>query len=116
LQPHKSKIACTFEANSVLTAMRTKNDVTLQEAMQAMLRYYKLEGRYTETRLRAAWDRLMGKTIATYTSEFVVRRHTLYLTILSAPLRQELQFGKDRICTLLNEAMGEECVREIVIR
>ncbi len=81
-----------------------------------MLREYKLEGKYNETRVRALWDRLMGKTIATYTSNLTVRKKTLYLTILSAPLRQELSYAKDKIKTLINEEMGETYIDDVVIR
>lgn len=98
------------------TLQRRKNDVTLQEALQEMLRYYKLEGRYKEMQLRAVWDQVMGKTIATYTADFTVRHQVLYLSILSAPLRQELQYSKERLCTLLNEHMGEPYLKGVIIR
>ena len=33
-----------------------------------------------------------------------------------APLRQELLFQKDRIVQLVNEALGEQVIREVVIK
>jgi Dna[CI] antecedent, DciA len=93
-----------------------KNDYSLREALQAMLREYKLEGKYNETRIRALWDQLMGKTIATYTANLTVRKKILYLTIQSAPLRQELSYAKEKIKTLINTEMGEEYIIDVVIR
>jgi hypothetical protein len=58
----------------------------------------------------------MGKTISTYTSNISVRKNVLYLTILSAPLKQELSYAKDKIKLRLNEELGEEFIREVVIR
>ncbi len=96
--------------------MKKKNDLSLQEAMQAMLQQYRLEPQLKETRVKMLWEKLMGKTISTYTSNIQVRKNVLYLTILSAPLKQELSYGKDKIKSLLNDEIGEEFIKEVVIR
>ncbi|MCC6460342.1 MAG: DUF721 domain-containing protein [Saprospiraceae bacterium] len=96
--------------------MKKKNDISLQEAMQDMLREYRLEPRLNETRVKMLWEKMMGKTISTYTSNIQVRKNILYLTILSAPLKHELSFGKDKIKSLLNDAIGEEYIKDVVIR
>jgi hypothetical protein len=96
--------------------MKKKNDVSLQEAMQDMLRKYRLEPQLNETRVKMLWEKLMGKTISTYTANIKIRKNVLYLTILSAPLKHELSFGKEKIKSLLNDAMGEELIKEVVIR
>lgn len=96
--------------------MKKKNDLSLQEAMQAMLREYRLEPQVNEARVKMLWAKLMGKTISTYTSNITVRKNVLYLTILSAPLKHELSYAKDKIKNLLNEEMGEDYVKEVVIR
>ncbi|MEQ1747022.1 MAG: DUF721 domain-containing protein [Saprospiraceae bacterium] len=96
--------------------MKKKNDISLQEAMQAMIREYRLEPQLNETRVKMLWGKLMGKTISTYTANIHVRKNVLYLTILSAPLKHELSFAKDKIKDLLNEEMGVEFVKDVVIR
>lgn len=96
--------------------MKKKNDISLQEAMQDMLREYRLEPRLNETRVKMLWEKMMGKTISTYTSNIQVRKNVLYLTILSAPLKHELSFGKDKIKALLNDEIGEEFIKDVVIR
>lgn len=93
-----------------------KNDVSLAEALKLLLREYKLQGQLDETHLRGVWEEMMGKTIATYTSSIQVRKNVLYLTILSAPLKHELSFAKEKICRLVNERMGKEYIRDVVIR
>lgn len=96
--------------------MKKHNEQTLAEAMQLMIREYRLGAQLNERRVRSLWPELMGKTIATYTSEIALRKNVLYLTILSAPLKHELSYAKDKICSLLNQALGEEIIREVVIR
>jgi hypothetical protein len=96
--------------------MKKQNDLSLQDAMKSMLREYRLDNQVNETRVKMLWEKLMGKTIATYTSNISVRKNVLYLTILSAPLKQELSYAKEKIRTLINEEVGEEYIKEVVIR
>lgn len=96
--------------------MKKKNDLSLQDAMQDMLKEFRLKPQFDETRVKSLWEKIMGKTVATYTSNISVRKNVLYLTILSAPLKHELSFAKDKIKSRLNEEMGEEYVKEVVIR
>jgi hypothetical protein len=96
--------------------VKKKNDISLQDAMKDMLQEFKLAPQLNETRVKSLWEQLMGKTIATYTSNITVRKNVLYLTILSAPLKQELSYAKEKIRSLINEEMGEDYIREVVIR
>lgn len=96
--------------------MRQKNDYSLAEAMQAMIKEYRLGAQLNEMRVKSLWAALMGKTINTYTSQITVRKGVLYLSILSAPLKHELSFAKDKIRDMLNEELGEEYIKEVVIR
>ncbi|MFN0035874.1 MAG: DUF721 domain-containing protein [Saprospiraceae bacterium] len=96
--------------------MKQKNDLTLAEAMQAMIQEYRLGSQLNEMRVKSLWASLMGKTISTYTSQITVRKNVLYLSILSAPLRHELSYAKDKIRDLLNDELGEEYIKEVVIR
>ncbi|MGI9158346.1 MAG: DUF721 domain-containing protein, partial [Saprospiraceae bacterium] len=91
--------------------MKKQNDLTLQDAMKSMLREYRLDNQVNETRVKAIWEQVMGKTIATYTSNITVQKNILYLTIVSAPLKQELLYAKDAIRQRVNEAVGEEYIR-----
>jgi hypothetical protein len=96
--------------------MRKKNDNNLHDAMQDMLKEFKLKPHLDETRVKMLWEKLMGKTISTYTSNVAVRKNVLYLTILSAPLKHELSYSKDKIISLINDEMGEAYIKEVVIR
>ncbi len=96
--------------------MKKKNDVTLGEALQNMLRELRLKPGLDETRIKMVWEKIMGKTISTYTANIAVRKNVLYLTILSAPLKQELIYSREKIRTRLNEEMGEEYIKDVVIR
>jgi hypothetical protein len=96
--------------------VKKKNDLSLQDAMKDMLHEYRLTPQLNETRVKSLYSELMGKTISTYTTQVIVRKNILYLTIISAPLKHELSYAKDKIRSLLNDALGEEFIREVVIR
>jgi Dna[CI] antecedent, DciA len=96
--------------------MRSKNEVTLADAMQLMLKEYRLKSQLDETKVQQLWPQLMGKTIATYTGNITVKRGVLHLQILSAPLRQELSFAKEKIRDLINAEMGTNYIKEVIIR
>lgn len=96
--------------------MKKKNDLSLQDAMKDMIQELRIGPQLSETRVKSLWEELMGKTISTYTSNISVRKNVLYLTIVSAPLKQELSYAKDKIKLRLNEELGEEFIKEVVIR
>ncbi len=96
--------------------MKRHNELSLREALQLLLREYHLEERLKDERVRALWHERMGKTISAYTSNVRVRKGVLYLTLASAPLRQELSMLREQIRAQINEEMGEPYIREIVIR
>jgi hypothetical protein len=96
--------------------MKKKNDLSLKDAMQLMIDQYRLEPQLQETRIKMLWEERMGKTISTYTSKLYLRKNILYVTILSAPLKQELVYGRDKIKKMLNEELGEELIQDVVIR
>lgn len=95
---------------------RKSNETTLAEAMQMMLNEFRLGTELHERRIQGLWHTLMGKTISTYTSGVTVRKKVLYLSIISAPLRQELSYSKDKIRTLINKELGEEYLEDVVVR
>jgi predicted nucleic acid-binding Zn ribbon protein len=95
---------------------RKSNETTLAEAMQMMLSEFRLGSELHERRIQSLWHTLMGKTISTYTSGVAVRKNVLYLSIISAPLRQELSYSKDKIKAMINRELGEEYLEDVVIR
>lgn len=84
--------------------------------MQDMLHEYRLSSQLNEARIVRLWEQMMGKTIATYTSNIAVRKNVLHLTIISAPLKQELSFAREKIKNMLNQELGEAFIIDVVIR
>jgi len=54
--------------------------------------------------------------VSQYTQEVSYRGTTLFVNLTSAPLREELSYGKDKILRHLNETLGAEIISKLVLR
>lgn len=75
-----------------------------------------MKPRLTEVRIQENWEQMMGKTISRYTEGIQLIDGKLMITTTVAPLKQELNYSKDKIIKLVNEMLGERIVREVIIR
>lgn len=69
-----------------------------------------------EVRLVQQWEELFGKTISKYTEKMFVNNKKLYLTISSAPLRQEMMYARVKMVERINEAIENDFIKEVIIR
>ena len=66
--------------------------------------------------VRDAWKNLMGNGVNNYTCEIMLKGTTLYVELTSAVLREELSYGKEKIVKMINEEMGREIIKEVILR
>jgi len=86
----------------------------LKEAIDLLLETYRIKGKFQETAIVAHWEEIMGKTIASRTTELYIRDQKLFLKLSSSVLRNELQMARQKIIDLLNARAGSEVIREVV--
>jgi hypothetical protein len=86
----------------------------LKEAIDEMLKAYKINGKINETQVIESWGRLMGKSIESRTTDLKFRYKKLYVTLNSAPLRQELAMSKSKLIELLNKDFSEKVVEDVI--
>lgn len=96
--------------------LKKSNDQPLKEVLKAFANSKKMKSKLTQLKVKDAWASMMGPTITKYTGELSLHKQTLYITITSASLRQELTYGKDKITKMLNEELGEEYIKEVVLK
>ena len=65
---------------------------------------------------RQAWTQLMGQGVNSYTSAVELRGDTLYVSLSSSVLREELSLGKSKIVSMINEELGRELIKKLVLR
>lgn len=69
-----------------------------------------------QLKIKQAWEETVGVNVSQYTQEISLRGKTLYIQLTSAPLREELSYGKEKILKHLNDALGSDEIQKIVLR
>jgi hypothetical protein len=91
-------------------------ELSLQEAMQQFLKQSRLKTGIQAVQIEEVWEKIMGVTISKYTDSIKIIGQTLFITTTVAPLKNELLYQKDIIITRVNEALGENVIKEVVIK
>ena len=94
---------------------RKTNDEPVGNVVLRMLKAYGIQDQYFEARAKQLWYEMMGPHIGQYTQSIYVRRRKLYLTLSSAALRQEMTFSKEKIKQYINQGIGQDFIREVLI-
>lgn len=84
--------------------------------LKEMIEGNPLEKGIDSVRIREVWEQQMGTSILAYTEEIMLKNNTLFVTLSSAVMREELSYGKEKIINLLNESLDKEVVKKIVFR
>lgn len=89
---------------------------SIGEAIQHFLKQSRMKSNIQSLQIEELWEKLMGKTIARYTENIKIYNQTLYITTTVAPLKQELNYQKEKIKLRVNEALGSNEIKEVVIQ
>ena len=97
-------------------AKRNNSILNIQDALQDFVESNKLEKGLDKVNVRDAWAKLMGNGVNNYTTAVDLKNETLYIQLSSSALREELSYGKDKITSMLNEELGKNIIKKIVLR
>lgn len=97
-------------------AKRKKDNLPLREALKDFIQENRLQQGIDKVNAREAWIQLMGNGVNNYTTAIELRNETLYVSLSSSVLREELSLGKSKIVDMLNEELGKDLVKKIVLR
>jgi predicted nucleic acid-binding Zn ribbon protein len=96
--------------------VKKSNQYTLKEAIDEMMKSFRLQGKVNEMKLLESWEKVMGPAISKYTRDIKISNRVLYVELTSAALRQELSYGKTKMIAMLNEEAGSSVIDDIVLR
>jgi len=97
-------------------AKRLNNDSPIGTILAHIMETSKLEAGLNQVRVLDTWKNIMGNGVNNYTKNLAYKNGSLYVELSSSVLREELSYGKDKICKLLNEELGKDLVREVILR
>ena len=89
---------------------------SIGEALNLLMERSNWKPKVIALRMSQEWEAITGKTIAKYTRSVNMNNKTLTIYTDVAPLKQELQLGKEQLIVRINEYFNERVVEEIAIR
>lgn len=89
---------------------------SIGDAIRQFLNQSRLKGSIQALQIEEVWESVMGKAIAQYTEQIKVINRTLFITTNVAPLKQELNYQKEKIKLRINEALKEKVIDDIIIQ
>ncbi len=97
-------------------AKRKNENLNMGEALKEFIKENRLQKGMDKVDVREAWTNLMGNGVGNYTTAVELRSDTLFVSLSSSVLREELSLGKSKIITMLNEELGRDLVKKLVLR
>lgn len=88
----------------------------MQDAIKLFLKQSRLKGNIQALQIEDVWEQIMGKTIAKYTDKIQIINQTLFISSSVAQLKHELLYQKEKIIERVNEALGENVIKDVVIK
>ena len=95
---------------------RYNKNQKIEDVLLSFVKDNKLEKGLNNVRVGAAWREIMGNGVQNYTTNIRLQNKTLYVYLSSSVLREELSYGKDKIINLINEELGDEVIKKIILK
>src|SRR4051812_8572823 len=97
-------------------AKRISNEGSIGDVLKQFIEKNNLQSGMDKIDVQEAWRSLMGNGVNSYTKEVVLKGTTLYVSLTSAVLREELSYGKQKIIKMINDEIGKEVVKDVILR
>ena len=88
----------------------------IEDVLRQFTAVNKLEKGLDNVKVVALLADLMGSGVQAYTSSVKLIGNTLYVSLTSSVLREELNYGKDNIIAMLNEGLQKESIKKLELR
>ncbi|SFN73215.1 Protein of unknown function [Bizionia echini] len=97
-------------------AKRNNENLSIADALKEFVETNRLEQGLNAINVQDAWQNMMGNGVNNYTTAIQLKGEILYVQLSSSVLREELSYGKEKIVTMLNDHLGKQIIKEIVLR
>ena len=89
---------------------------SLKSVLNKLIDKNSLSSGLNNVKVQSLWEKTMGVNVNSYTTEIYLKNKTLYVSLSSSVLRQELSYGKQKIVDLINDEIGTKIINKIVLR
>lgn len=96
--------------------MQRKNEQSIGEILRQYLKMTQLESQVFEGRIAQVWQEALGEEITRQTDRIHLESGVLYVTLKSPSLKNDIMMQRTKIRMALNEKLGSEIIKNILIR
>ncbi len=97
-------------------ARRENNNLSLSDLLKTFVADNNLQKGLDKVQVQQVWEQVMGPAIMRYTQNIALKNDVLYVQLSSSVLREELSYGVQKIIKNLNETLGKELIKKLVLR
>ncbi len=97
-------------------AKRHAENTSIADALKQFIEDNRLQKGLDSVSVKTAWGSVMGPAISKYTTAIKLDRDTLFVQLSSSVLREELGYGTEKIIALINEELGKDLVKKLILR
>jgi hypothetical protein len=97
-------------------ARRNNDNQPIEDILKEFVKTNNLQTGLDKVNVREAWANLMGNGVNNYTTAIELKHETLYVQLSSSVLREELSYGNEKIVKMLNESVGKDIVKKLILR
>lgn len=96
--------------------IKRKNEYSLKEVLDELIKSYRLEGKLLETKVINSWEKVVGGIFAKHTTHLSIKNKILYVKVDSSVLRSELSMARTKLVDSLNKEVGQKVIEDIIFR
>lgn len=96
--------------------MQRKNEQSIGEILRQYLKMTQLESQVFEGRIAEVWQETLGEQITKETDRIHLEAGILYVTLKSPSLKNDIMMKRTAIRLSLNEKIGSEIIKNVVVR
>ena len=96
--------------------IRDNKTQKIDELVEAVLKQMGLYQKFNEREVCNVWPEVVGQMIASRTKSVSISEGRLFVAFTSAVVRNEIMMVKDGLIKALNDKLGEQIIKDIVIK
>ncbi|HBS86334.1 MAG: hypothetical protein A2W91_19160 [Bacteroidetes bacterium GWF2_38_335] len=96
--------------------MKKQDSQHINDVIQAYCKSMNIDKKMKEFMVIRIWEEFVGKMVAKATKDIYFHEGTMFVSLKSSIVRNELLMIRTELKKRINEQMGEEMIKEIVLR
>jgi hypothetical protein len=96
--------------------MKGNNNRKVGDIIRKLMKNPKLSTKLDELDALEAWKEILGKNLLKFIVKQRLHKGKLYVKLKSAPLRNELTYKKSHLIEQINQKIGKEIIKELILQ